>query len=183
MEMVEAGDIGSLSPQRDRPSEPALIAVCGVPGVGKTTVARAVADRLDGELLRTDVVRKEILPDPEYTEEETRMVYRELFDRGREAIERGDAVVLDGTFRASRFRDGAADVADSLNVDFRLVKVECSPDVVKERIAHREDDESDADFEIHVKYRKEFEPIERDHLTVDNSGALEETRRRIRRLF
>lgn len=183
MWMAEADDLGSLSPQRERPPEPALVTVCGVPGVGKTTVARTIADRLDGELLRTDVVRKEILPDPEYTEEETRMVYRELFDRSREAIERGDTAVLDGTFRAKRFRDGAAGVADRSNANFRLVKVECSPDVVKDRIASREDDESDADFEIHVRYREKFEPLERDHVTIDNSGAIEETRRQVRRLF
>ena len=183
MWMVEVDDIGSLSPQQERPPDPMVVTVCGAPGVGKTAVARTVADRLGAELLRTDVVRKEILPDPEYTEEETRMVYRELFDRGREAIERGESVVFDGTFRARRFRDGAAGVADRPSVPFRLIKVECAPDVVKERIARREDDESDADFEIHVKYRKAFEPLERDHVTIDNSGSLEETRRRVRRLF
>lgn len=182
MWMGEADAIGSLSPQRDL-SEPALIVVCGVPGVGKTTVATTIAERLNGELLRTDVVRKDVLPDPEYTEEETRMVYRELFDRGREAIERGDSVVLDGTFRARRFRDHAAGVADRSNATFRLVKVECAPEVVKERIADRTDDASDADFEIHVKYRKEFEPLEREHLTVDNSNGLDETRQQVRRFF
>jgi len=180
--MGDADAIGSLSPQRDL-AEPALIVVCGVPGVGKTTVATTIADRLNGELLRTDVVRKEILPEPEYTEEETRMVYRELLDRSRETIERGDTAVLDGTFRASRFRDQAAGVADRLNVPFRLVKVECAPEVVKERITSRTDDASDADFEIHVKYRREFEPLDREHVTVDNSDGIENTRQQVRRFF
>lgn len=183
MDMGNVDELGSLSPEEGPPKGPTLVAVCGVPGVGKTTVARAVARRLEAELLRTDVVRKEILPDPEYTEEETRMVYRELFDRSRETVEGGDNVVLDGTFRSKRFRDGAASVSGRTNANFRLVKVECSPDVVKQRIAQRENDESDADFEIHVKYREKFEPLERDHETVDNSGTLEDTQKQVRRLF
>jgi len=181
--MTDVGELGSLRPQRERTDERMLVVVCGVPGVGKTTVARTIADRLDGTLLRTDVVRKEILPDPEYTEEETRMVYRELLDRGREAIERGETIVLDGTFRTERFRDRAAGVADHLNVAFRLVKVDCPPTVVRDRIAQREDDESDADFEIHVKYREQFEPLDRDHVTIHNGGDLERTRRQVARFF
>jgi shikimate kinase len=35
-----------------------IIVVCGLPGVGKSTVARAIADAVDGEVLRTDVIRQ-----------------------------------------------------------------------------------------------------------------------------
>ncbi|PSQ47007.1 kinase, partial [Halobacteriales archaeon SW_6_65_15] len=69
-----------------RAESPQLIVVCGLPGVGKTTVAEAIAERVDGRLLRTDVIRKEIISDPDYTAEESRMVYGELFERARQTV-------------------------------------------------------------------------------------------------
>jgi len=156
-----------------------LVAVCGLPGVGKTTVAETVSDRLDGRLLRTDVVRKEILTDPDYTEAESRMVYDELFERARETVASGRSVVLDGTFRDADRRDRLAALAAELDTEFRLVKVECEESVVRDRIERREGDESDADFEVHRLYRETFDALARDHVTVDNSDGLDATLRQV----
>lgn len=156
-----------------------LVVVCGLPGVGKTTVAETVADRVDGRLLRTDVVRKEILTDPEYTEAESRMVYDELFDRARATVEDGTSVVLDGTFKDEIRRTRAAELSATLGAEFRLVKVECAEGVVRDRIESREGDASDADFEIHRMYRESFDAVSRDHATVDNSDGLESTLRQV----
>lgn len=157
-----------------------LVVVCGLPGVGKSTVAAEVADRVDGRRLRTDVVRKEILPDPQYTPEETGMVYGELFRRAYEVVGAGTSVVLDGTFKNRTFRRRAAALAEELGVEFLLFHVVCETEVVRERIAAREGDVSDADFEVHTTLREQFEPIEVDHVTVDNSDGLDRTLREVR---
>lgn len=156
-----------------------FVVVCGLPGAGKTTVAEEIADRTDAELLRTDVVRKEMVPDPAYTPEETRRAYDELFERAAAVVEAGGAVVLDGTFRQERFRAEARTVAADVDATFDLVKVECSEEVVRERIAEREGDESDADFDVHELLREEFETVDAPDLTVDNSGALPDTRQQV----
>lgn len=166
-----------------RQTTPTLVVVCGLPGVGKTTVAENVAERVDAQLLRTDVVRKDIFPEPEYTREESRRVYRELFDRARETVENGRNVVLDGTFKNAQLRDNAVELSESLDAEFRLVKVECAEEVVRERIASREDDESDADYEIHAMYQDRFDSISRSHVTVDNSDGLEATTRQVAEEF
>jgi predicted kinase len=162
---------------------PTLAVVCGLPGVGKTTVAEDIAERLDGRLLRTDVIRKEILDDPDYTEEESRMVYRELFERASDAVADGRSVVLDGTFKDAADRERAADLSESLDARFRLVKVECDESVVRDRIAGREDDESDADFEVHAMYRERFDAVSADHVRVDNSESVADTRRQVEKRF
>ena len=166
-----------------RQDTPQLVVVCGLPGVGKTTVAENIAERVDGRLFRTDVIRKELLSDPTYTEEESRMVYGEMFERARETIENGRAAVLDGTFKDAAYRDHAIELSETLDAEFRLVKVECAEDVVRERIRSREDDESDADFEVHSMYRDQFDPLSVDHLTVDNSDGLEATTRQVDERF
>lgn len=153
---------------------PRLVVVCGLPGVGKSTVARAVADRLDADVLRTDVVRKELFENPEYTSEETTAVYDELLARARERLADGRAVVLDATFKTRARRHEARTLAAEVDAEFRLVYVDCDSDVVERRIAAR-DDVSDADFEIHLQFKDRFEPIEMDHERIDNSGSERET--------
>lgn len=160
-----------------------VVVVCGLPGAGKTTVAEHVTERLDATRLRTDVIRKELFPDPEYTDEEAAAVYDELFARTRRRVADGEPVVLDATFTERARRDRAHDIAADLDVPFGLVHVTCEQAVVERRIRDRTDDESDADVRVHRLFRDLFEPVERDHDTVDNSGDLAATRRQVDRLL
>lgn len=162
---------------------PHLVVVCGLPGVGKTTVGRHLADDLDADLVRTDVVRKELFPDPEYTKTEEQAVYDGLFDRAATALTNRENVVLDGTFHDARYRARAQEVAAAADAAFRLVYVTCREEVVRERIATRQGDASDATFEIHRQYRDQFDAVECDHIRVDNDGSVAETRRQLQAIF
>jgi hypothetical protein len=152
-----------------------LVVVCGLPGVGKTTVAEYAVDLLDAELLRTDVVRKELFPDPDYTDAEQSAVYDELLSRARARLSEGQSVVLDGTFHAREYRERALDVADPTDSTGHLLRVVGEQSTVEDRIVEREDDASDADVRVHRHYRDLFESVERDHVEVDNSGDLDAT--------
>lgn len=163
--------------------EPAIVVVCGPAGVGKTSVAEYIADLVDGRLLRTDVIRKELFDAPEYTAEESRRVYEELFDRARSTAATGGIAVLDATFRSADRRERAATVAESVGAAYRVVKVECDREVVRDRIAQRESDASDADFEVHLQHLEEFDPLVGDYITVDNSGRFAETARGVQQHF
>ena len=151
-----------------------LVVVCGLPGTGKTTVAREITERLDARLLRTDVVRKDLFDDPAYTEAETEAVYAELFDRATAALA-DESVVLDATFRTEAFRTGAREAARSVDAAFRLVSVECADEVVRERIHARSDDASDADVAVYEQFRETYDPVQDADLVVDNSGELAAT--------
>jgi predicted kinase len=155
-------------------STPTLVAVCGLPGAGKTTVAERIADRREARLLRTDVVRTDLFPDPEYTDEEAEAVYAELFERATAALDDGD-VVLDATFRTEAFRAGARTAAADVGAEFILVAVECDDETVRRRLRARTDDESDADIAVYELFRDTYEPVTDPDLVVDNSGSLEET--------
>jgi len=152
----------------------ALVVVCGLPGVGKTTVAERIADHLDGEIVRTDVIRKELFDDPTYGDAETEAVYAELIDRARDRVAGGDAVVLDATFADARFRADARRAGERVADGFALVEVACDERVVERRIERR-DGISDADFDVHLHFKQRFDRIETDHVVVDNSGDQAET--------
>lgn len=142
-----------------------LTIVCGRPGVGKTTTAREIAAETDATVIRSDVVRKDLLDDPTYSSEETERVYNALLARASEHLP--EPVVLDATFRRKRHRDDAVTLAEGAGVDYRFVKVECDESVVRRRIQERTDDESDADFSVYQEV--EFEPLTRDATVVDNT--------------
>lgn len=152
-----------------------LVVVCGLPGVGKTTVAEYAVELLDAELLRTDVVRKELFPDPDYTDAEQTAVYDELLSRARSRLAGDDPVVLDGTFHACEYRERALDVAEATGSAGHLLRVVGDQSTVENRIVDREDDASDADVRVHRHYRDLFETVERDHTEIDNSGDLDAT--------
>ncbi|ELZ49221.1 kinase [Halorubrum coriense DSM 10284] len=151
-----------------------LVVVCGLPGVGKTTVAERIAAHVDGRVRRTDVIRKELFDDPEYTDDETEAVYAELLARAREDVADGEAVVLDATFADARFRTDAREAAAAAAAEFDLVEVACDEAVVERRIERR-DGISDADFEIHLHFKELFDDVETDRVLVDNSGTEAET--------
>ncbi len=186
---VEAasGEPPTDSSATDGPSEPdadpgALVVVCGLPGVGKTTVAERVADHVDGRILRTDVIRKDLFEDPQYTDSETEAVYAELRRRARDCVAEGSAAVLDATFADARFRDDVREMAERIADGFELVEVECEEAVVERRIERR-DGISDADFEIHLHFKELYDRIEADHVVVDNSGDEAETYAQVDRVF
>jgi len=159
-----------------------LVVLCGLPGVGKSSVAELVTARLDARRFRTDVIRKELVTEPTYSATETERVYEELHDRAQTALDAGESVVLDGTFIREQHRSLGRELAAAAGVQFTLLRVVCEQSVVEQRIAER-DGISDADRSVYRQLRAAFEPIERDHAVVDNSGTLAETRAQVEQLF
>lgn len=100
-----------------------LALVGGGPGTGKTTLARALADRCAARVISTDDVRAdlaergEIAGEPgtfgagRYSTENTDTVYAEVLRRARAMLAEGHSVVLDGTWRAARHREAARQAA------------------------------------------------------------------------
>jgi len=165
------------------PSDHRLVVVCGPPGTGKTSVATWIADRFDARLLRTDVVRREVVDDPAYTEDERASVYESVFRRIGAGLDAGRSVVADGTFDRRTYRDRARGLADRAGVRFDLVRVVCDPAVVESRIEARENDASDATVADYHEIREGFDPAAGDHLRIDNSGPWGATERELRDAF
>jgi hypothetical protein len=142
------------------PAPPRLVAVGGLSGTGKTSLARELAPDLGappGALhLRSDVLRKALagatelshLPPESYGAAAGRRVYTELLRRARTALGAGRAVVVDAVYAKSEERAAIEAVARDFGVPFDGLWLECPEDVMIARVAGRRADASDAAPEV-----------------------------------
>lgn len=139
------------------PAEPALLAIGGLSGSGKTTVAAALAPdfgRAPGALhLRSDIERKLLmrvgetdrLPAAAYTPEVGDAVYACLRDKAGRALGAGISAVVDAVHGRPDEREAIAAVAAGHGVPFVGIWLEAPSATLIKRVAGRRDDASDAD--------------------------------------
>lgn len=180
--MAETDEESGASGDADGPA-PSMVVVCGLPGVGKSRVARELAESLSASVFRTDEIRTELYDDPTYDTAETERIYAEALERALAVVEDDGRAILDGTYRRESFRTDVVAGADTLGVDCGFVKVECPEGIVRERITHRTGDVSDAGLEEYYLIRDKFDPLGLTHVTVDNSGGWDRTREQIHAAF
>jgi len=86
--------------------------ITGLPGSGKSTIARALLERLNSlgihvQILSSDELRKIMTPNPKYTEEERDIVYGTLVYIAKLLTENGVNVIIDATGNRRKYRDQA----------------------------------------------------------------------------
>ncbi len=151
-----------------------LLIACGLPGTWKTETTEEVARIKGYPLLRTDLIRQEVLKNEDIFDEKVAsnmdkrtMVYDEMFRQADEALEKGDGVILDATFVTRSLRRRAAEIAAKHNLAFVILQTDCPQDVSIKRILSRtkEDYESNAlTEEAYLNNKKRFEAVDLDDL-------------------
>jgi uncharacterized protein len=163
-----------------------LILVTGLPGSGKSTVARLVAERLGALVINSDTLRRELFPVARtYDSKETQAIIKETERRTRDLLSKGETVVLDALFTKQRPREEYRRLAGELGVPYVIVHVTASEDAIRQRLEARPHtgDASEATFEYYLNRRPHFEPIAGDHFRIDNSGELPELEENVESLL
>jgi predicted kinase len=166
-----------------------LLIACGLPGSYKTETTELISKIKGYPILRTDLIRLEVLKGMDIFDEKVannyeirKRVYDEMFKRADEALKKGDGVILDATFVTQELRRRAAGIAAAQNKIFVIQQTNCSKDASINRILKRtkENYESNALTEqAYINNLKKFEKVNLDdlknlypelsiiHLTVD----------------
>jgi aminoglycoside phosphotransferase family enzyme/predicted kinase len=150
---------------------PCLVLIGGLPGTGKSTLARGLAEQAGFHLVRSDLVRKELagLPagqparsgfgegiyDPKWTER----TYAECLGRTERLLFEGKRVVVDASFGEERRRREFLDLASRLAVPAVFFLCQADTKVIRLRLERRRGDASDADWTIHQKAAEQWEEI------------------------
>jgi predicted kinase len=169
-----------------QPSPARLIAVGGLSGTGKSTLAYELAPQLGGSpgarVLRSDVIRKRLqgvapetkLPAEAYRPEVTRQVYDALMRHAGQALAAGATVIADAVFSDPGERVAIEGAARQASVEFAGLWLEAPAATLEARLRGRRADASDADVAV---LRRQLErPIGAMSWTlVDAAGSFADT--------
>lgn len=139
-----------------RPVPGRLVALGGLPGTGKSWLARRLAPDLGPApgalILRSDEIRKRLhglapeqpLRRESYTPAASAAVYGELFAQARQALAAGQAVIADANFLQPEIRAGI----ETVGQPFQGFWLEAPLALLCQRVAARQGDASDAGVEV-----------------------------------
>lgn len=140
-----------------KPVSPCIVAVGGLSGTGKSTLARALGGLIGAapgaRILRSDVLRKRAaglkpedrLPRSGYTPEAAQASYQRLFEIAVSHLQDGTSVVIDAAFAEAKQRQIVAALAARLQLPFHGLWLEASVASRIARVRDRSKDASDAD--------------------------------------
>ncbi len=146
-----------------------LVIICGLPGVGKTTVAKNLAPLIDASILSTDKIRKEFISNPTYQREERALIYDVMILLAKYLHQAGRNCILDATFNKEYSRNQVKNMLKISDDQFFIVECTCPEKIIFSRLKNRKDDYSDADVSVYQKMKKIYEPVKGKHITVDTS--------------
>ncbi len=157
-----------------------LLIACGLPGTWKTETTEEVAKIKGCKLLRTDLIRLEVLKNQDIFDEKVAgdmkkrtQVYDVMFQQADEALNSGNCVILDATFVTQSLRQQAAAVAAKHRVTFVILQTDCPQEVSIRRILARDKENYVSNAlteEAYLNNKKKFEAVDLDNLKSLNPG-------------
>ncbi len=150
-------------------------------GSGKSYQARHLAARLGAGVIRTDVIRKEMLNitpterhledfgEGIYSDEISRRTYERAYKLAEEEIKAGKPVILDASFKRRAERQKAFELAQRLQIAFYIIECTCRDEIVKMRLEKRsreKNNASDGRWEIYAAQKDDFDEI--NEVAADN---------------
>ena len=164
------------------PKPARLVAIGGLSGTGKSTLARGLAPHLGrapGAVhLRSDIIRKQLwgcdeavrLPADAYGKAASAKVYEEMLQRAHDALAAGQAVIVDAVFADPGERQAPEALARDLDVSFQGLWLEAEAETLLGRVGARRGDASDATPDV-VRKQLDYELGVMSWEAVDASGT------------
>jgi FMN phosphatase YigB (HAD superfamily)/predicted kinase len=170
--------------------KPRLIAVGGLVAVGKSSVSRALAERLGAVRFEADRVRDDLLREPDtgpvheahwwraFESGVEGEIYRELLRRAEVQLSAGGTVVLDGCFARAHQRLEARALALTHGVGFLFVECRVPLEVSRLRLVARDAQRGGSGWQaifddLSERWESVSELASREHVVVRSEGAID----------
>ncbi|SHO47701.1 putative Kinase [Nitrosotalea sinensis] len=150
-----------------------IMIICGLPGVGKSTLANKIAPRINAVILSSDKIRKEIFQNPTYSAFERKLVYDIMTIIAKYLNDIRISCILDATFNKEESRVTIKEKLGLEDRDFQIIECTCPENIAISRLESRKNDYSDATSEIYYKMKKIYEPVSLPHITIDTTIPIE----------
>lgn len=157
-----------------RLEKPVIILTAGLMGSGKSYQAKKLAERLGAEIIRTDILRKDLFnikPAERhyenfgagiYSDDISNRVYKKALELTEQSINAGRAVIIDASFKRRDQRQKAMALANNLHVPFYILECVCPDGIAKKRLEKRaleQENISDGRWELFQKQKDDFDSI------------------------
>jgi predicted kinase len=150
----------------------------GLPGTGKSTLARAIAERLGAAVLDKDRVRGALFPGAltDYTTQQDELCMRAMLEAAAYLTELGrvEYIFFDGrTFSRQAQIEDVLLAAARAGARWRVVHVKCTDAVAEERLARSDPSHpaQNRDAALYRRIKQQFEPIRQAKLEVDTTSG------------
>ncbi len=151
-----------------------MVALCGLPGTGKSYFASRLTELMPLVVLGSDRLRKLLVQEPRYTPEEHSRVFNTCHQLIEDLLKQGRRVLFDATNLTEAFRQPLYRICDRRSAPLILVRFTAPRKIIRRRLAEREKglnpgDYSDADWLVYCRLSPHEEPVGRRHFNVDSS--------------
>ncbi len=155
-----------------KPDRPHLIVTYGMSASGKSTVSRSLLEVLGAVRVRSDVERKRLFglkPEDDgqsalgkgiYSAEATEKTYRKLEEFAAKIIDAGYPVIVDAVFLNYEEREHFRELAENRQIPFIILECTTDEATLRQRIAERKNDISDADLKVLELQLSEWKPLQ-----------------------